>query len=540
MFKPRRPEFLALIVAIYAALVLNQPFWRKFIEVVDPSRVSDWLIVGSAAAAIVIIAYLVLLALSARPLLRFVVLLFLPVAAAATYFMSEYGIVIDAQMVRNVFETDTREANDLITLKLVAYVVLLGLVPAILFWLTPWTRQSFRSEALGKLKAAALSLVILVGVLAPAWGDFLSLARYHRELKMTLTPVNFVSALAAYSRQEKRKQGNDVAAYGVDARQGAFSDGRKSLFVIAVGETARADHFSLNGYAKPTSPGLASIGDLINYGHAYSCGTDTAESVPCMFSGLGHDGFSNAKADARENLLDIFKRAGIDVLWRENQAGCKGVCARIPTETLTGLEAPTFYPSTANFDDVLVDGLEDRIAKLDRDTVIVLHMMGSHGPAYWKRYPENFETFKPACKDAQFSRCELASIINAYDNTILYTDHVLTRLIDVLKGASSHGVDAGMIYVSDHGESLGEKGMYLHGMPYVIAPEAQIHVPMVVWLSPEMKVSRGIEQGCLVSRSGNRVGHDNLFHSSLGIMGVATRVYDPSLDLFAACRKPAS
>ena len=289
-----------------------------------------------------------------------------------------------------------------------------------------------------------------------------------------------------------------------------------------------------------TNPGLSKISDLINYGQAYSCGTDTAQSVPCMFSGLGRDGFTNAKADARENLLDIFKRAGIDVVWRENQSGCKGVCARIPTETLTGLKVPAFYPRTENFDDILVDGLDARIAKLDRDTVIVLHMMGSHGPAYWKRYPENFETFKSACKDSQFSRCELSTIINAYDNSILYTDHVLTRLIETLKGAASHGVDAGMIYASDHGESLGENGMYLHGMPYVIAPEAQIHVPMFVWLSPTMKEARGIDQDCMVSRSGGRVGHDNIFHSSLGILGVATRVYDPSLDLFAPCRKPAS
>jgi lipid A ethanolaminephosphotransferase len=540
VFKPRRPEFLALIVAIYVALVLNQPFWRKFAGVVAPAGLDDWLFAGAVASSVVLVAYLVLLALSAKPLLRILLLILLPVMAAAAYFMGEYGIVIDVHMVRNVFETDTREANDLITLKLVAYVVLLGLAPAVLFWLVPWTKQSYREETAGKLKAAALSLLLLVTAMLPVWGDFISLARDHRELKMTLTPVNFVSALTGYWRQEKRKRAAAVASYGEDAHQSASGNPRKSLFVIAVGETARADHFSLNGYSQPTNPGLSKISDLINYSQAYSCGTDTAQSVPCMFSGLGRDGFTNAKANARENLLDIFKRAGIDVVWRENQSGCKGVCARIPTETLTGHNVPTFYPSTENFDDILVDGLDARIPKLDRDTVIVLHMMGSHGPAYWKRYPEKFETFKPACKDSQFSRCELQEIVNAYDNSIVYTDHVLARLIETLKGAASHGVDAGMIYVSDHGESLGENGMYLHGMPYVIAPEAQIHVPMVVWLSPEMKEARGLDQSCMVSRSGSRVGHDNIFHSSLGIMGVATRVYDPSLDLFAPCRKPAS
>jgi lipid A ethanolaminephosphotransferase len=260
-----------------------------------------------------------------------------------------------------------------------------------------------------------------------------------------------------------------------------------------------------------------------------------------MFSGLGRLQFTNAKAESQENLLDILKRAGIDVLWRENQAGCKGVCARVPTETLTGHQVPTFYPSSENFDDVLVDGLDAKIAHLAHDTVIVLHMMGSHGPAYWKRYPDRFEVFKPACKESQFSRCETQTIINAYDNTILYTDHVLARLIGVLSEASSQGVDAGMLYVSDHGESLGEHNMYLHGMPYAIAPEAQIHVPMVVWLSPSMRETLGMDQACLAKESAEGVSHDNLFHSVLGIMNVATHVYNPTLDLFSRCRRrPAS
>ena len=531
MFKPRRPELLTFAVAVYVAVILNRPFWHKFIGLADPSRFGDWPFVASAAVAIVIVTYLMLLAVSLKPLLRAIVLVLLPVTAVASYFMSEYGVVFDVHMVRNVLETDAGEAGDLITPSFVAYVVLLGIVPAILFWIVPWTEQPFGREALGKLKAATLSLAVLAAVLLPVWGDLISLARDHRELQMTLAPVNIASALSAYRRQVKRKRAGEVATYGEDARRIGFNGGRKSIFVIVIGETARADHFSLNGYERPTNPGLASMGDLVNFGQAYSCGTDTAQSVPCMFSGYGRAGFSNARAASRENLLDILKRAGLDVVWRENQSGCKGVCARVTTETLTPLKV---------YDEALVDGLDERIAKLDRDTVIVLHMMGSHGPAYWKRYPEGFASFEPACQDAQFSHCELADVVNAYDNSIRYTDHVLTRLIGVLKGAAAHGIDAGMFYVSDHGESLGENGMYLHGMPYVIAPEAQVHVPMVVWLSDAMKQSRGLEQDCLVKRTSQRVGHDNLFHSTLGVMGVATRVYDPALDLFAPCRKPAS
>lgn len=540
MFKPRRPETLAFLLAIYVAVVLNRPFWQKFLQEVEPQRLNDWLFVGAAGVSAVLLAYLVLLALSLKPLLRLLVFVLLPVTAAASYFMSEYGIVINAQTARNVFETDARETGDLITLGLAGYVFFLGLVPAVLFSLVPWVKRSWREDATAKLKFAAAAATVCVAVLLPIWGNLLSLGRAHRDLRMMLMPVNYISALSSYWQRQGRGHAKTIAPYGEDAHRLASGSSRKSLFVIVVGETARADHFALNGYPRPTNPELSKTADLINYRNAYSCGTDTAQSLPCMFSGLGRDKFTNAKAEAQENLLDILKRAGIDVVWRENQAGCKGVCARVTTETLTGHKVPTFFPSSENYDDVLVDGLEERIASLQNDTVIVLHMMGSHGPAYWKRYPPQFETFAPACKDAQFSRCELRTIINAYDNTIVYSDHVLGRLIGVLTKAADHGVDAGMLYVSDHGESLGEHGMYLHGMPYLLAPDAQIHVPMLVWLSPSMRESRGISLNCLLDGAGKRVSQDNLFSSVLGIMQIDTRVYDRSLDLFAVCRKPGS
>lgn len=542
MFKPRRPEILILVLAIYIALVLNYPFWHKLFTAAAPHNFSDWHFLAATVIAVILVLYLILLAISLKPMLRVLVLIFLPVTAAASYFMSEYGIVIDTNMVRNVFETDTREAGDLMSLKLVAYVGILGLLPAILFCVVPWTPQTFKNEALAKMKYAAVAAVLLVLAIFPVWGSFLSLFREQRDLKMTLTPFNYIAAVSSYWQKQNLKQAKSVAPYGEDAHRvsDVQSRTRKSLFVVVVGETARWDHFALNGYVKPTNPELSKIKDLINYPQAYSCGTDTAQSVPCMFSGLSKAGFTNAKASSRENLLDILKRAGVDVLWRENQAGCKGVCDRIPTETLTGHKVPTFYPSTENFDDVLVDGLDRRIATMQRDTVIVLHMMGSHGPAYWKRYPGKFEIFKPVCKVVQFSDCEAADIINAYDNTIVYTDHVLARLISVLSTAENHGVDAGMLYVSDHGESLGEHNMYLHGMPYALAPEAQIHVPMVIWLSQSMRETAGIDQSCLAVRASQRVSHDNLFPSVLGLMDVKTRVYNPALDLFAACRKPAS
>lgn len=542
MIKPRRPEILILLLAVYIAVALNYPFWRKLLIAAEPHNFGDWHFLAATLIASILAFYLVLLPISFKPLLRTLVLIILPVTAAASYFMTEYGVVINSDMVRNVVETNSREVHDLVSWRLVAWVGILGILPAVLFAVIPWRQQTFKAEALAKARYAAVAGLILVLAIFPVWGSFLSLFREHRDLKLTLTPFNYIVAASNYWNKRNVAQAKVLARYGEDAHRivNVHSRERRSLFVIVVGETARWDHFALNGYGRPTNPELSKIEGLINYPLAYSCGTDTAQSVPCMFSGLGKAGFTNAKAASRENLLDILKRNGIDVIWRENQAGCKGVCARVPTETLTGHVAPTFFVSSENFDDVLVDGLDQRIASLQRDTVIVLHMMGSHGPAYWKRYPEKFEIFKPACKVVQFSDCEADQIINAYDNTIVYSDHVLARLIGVLAEADHHGVDTGMLYVSDHGESLGERNMYLHGMPYALAPEAQIHVPMFVWLSPSMREGAGVDVRCLADRAPQRVSHDNLFSSVLGLMDVETRVYDSALDLFSACRRSGS
>ena len=330
----------------------------------------------------------------------------------------------------------------------------------------------------------------------------------------------------------------EFAPFGEDAHKAAAWKTRthKSLTVIVVGETARAHNFSLNGYERATNPTLASVPDLVSFSRAFSCGTDTAQSVPCMFSGFGRRDYTYERAIHREGLLDILQRAGFGVLWRENQSGCKGVCARVPTEFVTTTQYRKFYELGNSFDENLLNGLQDRFDTFASDGVVVLHMMGSHGPAYYQRYPAAFEHFRPACKESQFSRCAREEIVNSYDNTIVYTDYVLSRLIDLLRASDSRGIATAMIYVSDHGESLGEANLYLHGIPHAIAPEVQKHIPMLFWLSPKFQTDFGVSIACLQQRKGEEISHDNLFHSVLGMLDVGTKVYDKKLDIFATCR----
>lgn len=162
-------------------------------------------------------------------------------------------------------------------------------------------------------------------------------------------------------------------------------------------------------------------------------------------------------------------------------------------------------------------------------------MKGSHGPSYFKRYPLAFERFSPVCDNNQLDRCDRQSIVNAYDNSLSYTDYVLGQTIDLLK-RNSQRFDTGMLYVSDHGESLGENGLYLHGLPYAMAPREQTHIPMLLWLSDGLARSAALDAGCLRQQSGRTLSHDNLFHSMLGLMKVQTSAYRADLDLFRACQ----
>lgn len=548
MFNKRQSvEAVSLALAVFFVVVLNLPFWRLFHQVVAPRSLYEWLFIAGVFVALLSLTYMIVMLLAVRPLLRPVLGVLLPVTAAASYFMLEYGAVIDQNMVRNIFETDTREAGDLVSTKLILYVLALGVLPAVLLWLVPIDWPNVRQDFRRKCKAAVVTLPVATIALYPFLPALTSTFRENRALRMTLTPSNYITAVNKYVRSKRVLAAEDIKVIGEDAVRlapgaaaAAGAPVRKSLFVVVVGETARADHFALNGYERQTNPELAKVSGLINYPAAYSCGTDTAQSVPCMFSGLGRNEFSNAKAETQHNLLDILKRAGLDVIWRENQAGCKGVCDRVTTEVLTGLKHPTFYAYTENHDEILVDGLAERIKALEKDTVIVMHMMGSHGPAYWKRYPERFAVFNPICRESQFSRCTREEIVNAYDNTLLYTDFVLAKLIAALEAGEAAGVDTGMVYMSDHGESLGEKNIYLHGMPYAFAPEAQKHVPMVVWLSKALRARASVRDGCLEKDAANPVSHDNLFHSVLGLMDVRTSLYDAALDIFAACRPAAT
>jgi len=345
-------------------------------------------------------------------------------------------------------------------------------------------------------------------------------ARENAPLRLYATPTYALNSLRKVVFAAASGADAPFLELGDDAVRAARS--RRTVGIVVVGETARADHFSLNGYGRRTNPRLEAREGLINFPNATSSGTCTAVSVPCMFSFLGKRDYRPEEARRRSNVLDVVAKAGVQVVWIENNSGSKGVADRVDFVEQRGIDGGR------DFDEALVEAAAARIRDVEGDVLVVLHTMGSHGPAYFRRYPPEFEIFRPACREADLTSRPREEVVNAYDNTIAYADHVLDRLIALL---APGGDAAFLFYASDHGESLGENGIWLHGLPERFAPEAQTHVPMLAWLSAGLIQERGLDPARLRERASAPCSHDHLPHTLLGLYGVDTSLYRPELDL---------
>lgn len=525
------------LAAVWVVVFDNGAFWRVVLS--DFPLGWDQLPFLAAVFAVLVGGLGALLSLLGfRPVFKPALVGVLLVASVTAYFMDTYGTLIDRTMLQNVFETDVAETAELLGPRLVARVALFGILPSVgIWWLALRYLPPRRAALAGARRALAFAALggIAVGAFYPS---FAVLGRNHREIRYLLNPSNVIHALVSQTKHALRGAPPRVAPVGEDARRVVYKGGRDrpTLVVLVVGEAARASEFSIFGYERPTTPRLARL-DTLNFSRVRACGTSTAVSLPCMFLRTGRAAYRDGLAKREESLLDVLTHAGVSVRWRDNNSGCKGVCKRVPTERVRDLRVPGLCNEETCYDEVLIHGLQDLVDGLPGDGLIVLHQKGSHGPAYHARVPPRFEVYRPVCRTNQLQRCERQAVVNAYDNTILYTDYVLSRLVEVLDHNRARFRTA-MIYVSDHGESLGEKNLYLHGLPYFVAPDEQTRVPMILWLSPEIERATGVDRACLRARQDAELSHDYLFHTVLGLMGVVARVYDPQLDLMGACRTP--
>jgi lipid A ethanolaminephosphotransferase len=512
-------------------LLLNGPFLAA-VQAKVPGQYGLQL---DLMAILFLLNLLLLVLFSFRRLQKPMVLVLFAIGAVSYYFIDSFGIVIDKDMLQNAFETDPAEAQAVLTVSMVWQVLGLMLFPLLCSGLIKVRLLPRKEFLLHWIIALLLVLLSLFSLVASAYSDLAPFFRNYREVKHLALPFSPVSAAVSFSKQALKQQFPDeFIQLGQDAVQPLAARTEKPrLIVLVLGETARADHFQLNGYARATNPQLNHL-PVYSFSDVSSCGTATAHSVPCMFSNMGRQNYDEAIAKNSSNVLDLLQHAGIDISWLDNNSGCKGVCQRVDTELLFEQQHNPLCTEGQCLDTVLLQALEQQLQKpLTADRLIVLHQLGSHGPEYFKRSSEKDKAFLPECTDKQLQLCQNAEIVNAYDNSIVATDSLLAAVIHRLN--RQHNNQTALLYLSDHGESLGENGIYLHGLPYWMAPKAQTRVPMLWWMSKAYAASHQLTSDCVAAKQHNSYSHDNLFHSLLGLFQIKTTVYQSGKDIFRPC-----
>ncbi len=468
-----------LLVTLFIMLTGNLALFSRILEIY-PLQLDNLPFLLSLALFFSILTAIFFLSICYGKATRWVLAVLLVIVALAAYYMDHYKVIVDIVMIDNIIHTDSKELAGVLSLGLLFRALFFGIIPAWLvikyFPKSENTRSEFKSR-LPVLGILVLSIVLLV---VPFTASYASFWREHKITRFYANPTYSIYSVIKYITQQL-----SIAKVGplhAIAQDAVFvgPNTKAELVILVVGETARADRFSLNGYHRETNPLLAKQ-EVISLSNVSSCGTSTGVSVPCMFSALPRAKYDKENALNQENALDVLADNGVEILWRDNNSDSKGVATRMKYEDF---KSPTLNPECAGEcrDIGMLSGLDKYIqSRKGKDILIVLHQMGNHGPEYYRRYPKEFERFKPMCMTGELRDCSQEEIDNSYDNAILYTDYFLSETINFLKKYDGDYATA-MLYVSDHGESLGEHGFYLHAAPYMIAPKEQTHVPAIVWM----------------------------------------------------------
>ncbi len=527
-----------LILAIWLALVLNIGFFEQIQKLTPYQGIKAHAFLAATAVVLVAYHHFLFQLLNWRKTAKAVAILLVLMGGLSAYFVNTLGVVISPDQIQNTLQTDPAEVSDLVSLRLLLWSLGFVVFPILAISRVQIKAEKFSAVLLKKALHSVASLLIIGGLLFVYYIDFASVFREHRDLKGMISPQNVIASSLSYYRKKAPKENLPLLRYGEDAHlvTAVRQKQQPKLMVLVVGETARADSFALNGYAKNTNPELAKQ-QVINFSQVSSCGTATAVSVPCMFSGMPRQDYDEQLASHREGLLDIAQRAGYHVTWIDNNSGCKGTCDRVEQYKIPQALKQKWCATGECYDEILVDALKGYLNTIAADDqtprLIVLHQMGSHGPAYYKRAMPEYQKFQPTCATNAIQGCSPQALINTYDNSIVYTDHVLSQVIDTLK--TTRNYQTGFWYLSDHGESTGESGMYLHGAPYAIAPSQQTHVPMMMWFSERWMQANTAHVNCLAGQKNQPLSQDNLFPSLLSLLDIKTAVIQPKFDMLQQC-----
>ena len=493
------------IVSIGTLLLFNIPFFRFVINNSNESPLGViWLIVSLIIIMLAVNFMMTYLAMFCLRIVGRIVLAILSIInATATYFVLTYGVFIDATTIENVFNTRYSEASGFFSWGLWLFIIVFGLLPA-LFCL-------FQPVVMGKVKklgiycGCSLAIILVIGLLNIKQTLFLS--QHDTELGGLLQPWSYIANTYRIINFSMNEQAEEIKL-----PDGKITDDEKAVVVLVIGESARKANFQLYGYKRDTNPLLSKQKDLKVF-QANSCATYTTAGCEAILE-------PKDCGDLYELLPNYAFRMGADVSWRTSNWGEPPIHV---DEYLTDPELATIFGVSNAYDDILFRGLRERIESSAKNKVlIVLHTSISHGPQYASKYPKELEIYKPVAKNVEEGQKNVGMLINAYDNTILYTDFLLDGLINTLRAMTDW--KSCMIFISDHGESLGENEIFMHGLPMQLAPKEQYEIPFLVWTSEDFRAYRSDLPEVLEQHY--------IFHSVLNLLSIQSPAYDEDFDIF--------
>ena len=506
--------------AIWTVLgVYNFYFWRQVFSVVS-LPVFVLLVVAS------VLFMMILQSLIFHPkMVKVVSILLLMMNTLASYFINMYHLVLNKTMLANILDTNFFEATEWMGIAFWMYVLAFGVLPSWIVWRVQIQFNPIK-ERFVKTGCWIGALMLLLSVFIPYKDTVKVFLKTHFNLRYQFVPTGYISAgVSLFVHSFKHTE-------VIDSVQGMRQDkywqeGKKNLIVFVLGESARDANFSLTGYARDTAQPLRPyLQDMFVFHNTESCGVVTRVSVPCMFGVYSRQNYIEQAVAYTPNALEILQKNGVKVFWLDNELGCNKVCRNVVTE-YTCKERDCL-------DVALNEAFKRRLPSFQEDTMVVLHQRGSHGPRYDLRVPDELKKWAPFCDRSDHQNCSRQELVNAYDNTMHYTTFLIADLIQTLTGLTDE-YNPVLIYISDHGESLGENDVYGHGGDFADAPVEQKQVPFFVWMPDSSRKSFGFDKNCLIEKTKNQQSQDVIFHSLLGLLGVYTDVYDDKLDVFAGC-----
>lgn len=505
MFKNniKTTHFVALM-SVLNFLFFHLPFYSFVFKNADYKSANGILLIVSLVVIMLVVnAFVFYLACYlSRIVGKSLLVIFFLLNAISVYFINTYAVIIDESMVGNVLNTKYSESSSFFSIKLLFYFIILGVVPSIYIIKVKLSNTTWKKFII----TCSVTLVFILTLVFANASNWLWIDKNSKTLGGLAMPWSYSVNASRFYIHEYKKNKKEILL--PDA---TISNNEKSVVVLVIGESARSQNFSLYGYKKNTNPLLSKIPNLFHF-NANSSATYTTAGVKSILDYKNTD-------DLYEILPNYLYRNNVEVIWRTTNWGEPPV--HIKNYENTEALMKNCSGEGCNYDEVLLSGLKEQIMASSKNKIlVVLHTSTSHGPTYSKKYPPQFETFKPVCNSVELANCSQEALINAYDNTIVYTDYILNKVIENLNQLKYY--KSTMIFVSDHGESLGEKNLYMHGLPLSIAPKEQYEIPFIVWLSnssKQLKPNKVLSQG-------------HVFHSVLNFLDVKSPIYNEEMNIF--------